>query len=366
MNKIRVLIVDDSALMRQVLTEILSRDPEIEVVGAAADPYAAREKILQLNPDVLTLDVEMPRMDGLSFLEKLMRAHPMPVLMVSSLTEKDCDTTVRALELGAIDYVTKPRLDVRSGTLDHAEEIVAKVKMAARAKVRRRAHPLAKATADGTKSANEKPSSVGFRTTHKIIAVGASTGGTEALVHFLVPMPADSPGILIVQHMPAGFTTSFAARLDSLCRMRVREAKNGDRVLAGHVLLAPGNFHIEVARSGVEISTKVSQGDPVNRHRPSVDVLFHSCAQVLGSNAVGVLLTGMGADGARGMLEMRESGAYTIAQDEDSCVVFGMPREAIELGGAEQVAALDDIPAAALKAAASPSGSSKAASVRSS
>ena len=306
----------------------------------------------------------MPRMDGLSFLEKLMRAHPMPVLMVSSLTQKNCDTTVRALELGAIDYVTKPHLDVRSGTLDQADEIVAKVKIAAHARVRRRTHPIPNAGADGSKSI-AKLGSVGFHTTHKIIAVGASTGGTEALVHFLVPLPADSPGIVIVQHMPAGFTTSFAARLDSLCRMRVREAKNGDRLLAGHVLLAPGNFHIQVARSGVEISVRVLQGDPVNRHRPSVDVLFHSCAEVLGPNAVGVILTGMGNDGARGLLEMREAGAYTIAQDENSCVVFGMPREAIELGGAEKVAALDDIPVVALKAAASPPGSSKAASVRS-
>jgi two-component system chemotaxis response regulator CheB len=361
MNKIRVPIVDDSALMRQVLTEILSRDPEIEVVGAAADPFVAREKILRLKPDVLTLDVEMPRMDGLSFLEKLMRAHPMPVLMVSSLTEKDCDTTVRALELGAIDYVTKPHLDVRTGTLDQADEIVSKVKIAARARVRRRTHPLSKSDADGTKSPAAQLTSVGFRTTHKIIAVGASTGGTEALVRFLVPMPADSPGILIVQHMPAGFTTSFAARLQSLCRMGVREAKSGDRVLSGHVLLAPGNFHMDVRRSGVEISVRVFQSEPVNRHRPSVDVLFHSCAEVLGPNAVGVILTGMGADGARGLLAMREAGAYTIAQDENSCVVFGMPREAIELGGAEKVAALDDIPGAALRAAALPTGSSKAA-----
>ncbi|MGA9528532.1 MAG: chemotaxis response regulator protein-glutamate methylesterase [Terriglobales bacterium] len=358
MNKIRVLIVDDSAMMRQVLTEIFSHDPEIEVVGTAPDPYAAQEKILRLKPDVLTLDVEMPRMDGLSFLEKLMRAHPMPVLMVSSLTEKNCDTTIRALELGAVDYVTKPHLDVRSGVLERADEIVSKVKIAARARIRRHTHPPAAI------SSTAKPGSLGFRTTHKIIAVGASTGGTEALVRFLVPMPADSPGILIVQHMPAGFTTSFAARLESLCRMGVHEARDGDRVLPGHVLLAPGSFHLEVRRSGVEISARVFQGEPVNRHRPSVDVLFHSCARVLGANAVGVILTGMGADGARGLLEMKQAGAYTIAQDEESCVVFGMPREAIELGGAQQVASLDDIPAAALKAAALPSSSSSTSSSR--
>jgi len=349
MSPIRVLVVDDSAVMRQVLTEILSQDGEIEVVGTASDPYNAREKILRLNPDVLTLDVEMPRMDGLTFLEKLMRAHPMPVLMVSSLTQKDCDTTVRALELGAIDYVTKPQLDVRSGTLEQADEIVSKVKIAAQAHVRRR-------TATSGRIAAARPAAklpaIGFRTTHKVIAVGASTGGTEALVRFLEPMPADSPGIVIVQHMPAGFTTSFAARLDSVCRVRVREAQNGDRILAGHVLLAPGNFHVEVARSGVEISVKVFQGEPVNRHRPSVDVLFHSCAGVLGANAVGVILTGMGADGAHGLLEMRQAGAQTIAQDEESCVVFGMPREAIELGAAEKILGLDDIPSAALQAAA--------------
>jgi len=350
MSPIRVLVVDDSAVMRQVLTEILSQDGEIEVVGTASDPYNAREKILRLNPDVLTLDVEMPRMDGLTFLEKLMRAHPMPVLMVSSLTQKDCDTTVRALELGAIDYVTKPQLDVRSGTLEQADEIVSKVKIAARAHVRRRTATSGRRIAAARPAA--KLPAIGFRTTHKVIAVGASTGGTEALVRFLEPMPADSPGIVIVQHMPAGFTTSFAARLDSVCRVRVREAQNGDRILAGHVLLAPGNFHVEVARSGVEISVKVFQGEPVNRHRPSVDVLFHSCAGVLGANAVGVILTGMGADGAHGLLEMRQAGAQTIAQDEESCVVFGMPREAIELGAAEKILGLDDIPSAALQAAA--------------
>ena len=360
MNPIRVLIVDDSAVMRQVLTEILSHDPEIEVVGTASDPYVARSKILRLNPDVLTLDVEMPRMDGLTFLEKLMRAHPMPVLMVSSLTQKDCDTTVRALELGAIDYVSKPQLDVRSGTFDQADEIVSKIKVAARARVRRHSQAAQGKLAGGSSAVHEKLRTIGFRTTHKIIAVGASTGGTEALVRLLTPLPADSPGIVVVQHMPAGFTTSFSKRLDSLCRMRVREAQDGDRVLAGHVLLAPGNFHLEVVRSGVEISARVFQSEPVNRHRPSVDVLFHSCAQVLGANAVGVILTGMGADGARGLLKMRQAGSYTIAQDEESCVVFGMPREAIQLGGAEQIAALDEIPAAALKAAALPAMSAGA------
>ena len=347
MKTIRVLVVDDSALMREVLTEILSQDPAIEVVGAASDPYVAREKIMRLGPDVLTLDVEMPRMDGLSFLEKLMRAHPMPVLMVSSLTEKDCETTVRALELGAVDYVTKPHLNVRSGTLEQAEEIVAKVKMASHARVGRRLRAIH--VAEAQPNAHPRPSGrIVLKTTNKVVAVGASTGGTEALVQLLTALPADSPGIVIVQHMPAGFTRSFAQRLDSLCRVRVKEAEDGDRVLAGHVLLAPGNFHMELVRSGTEARVRVFSGEPVNRHRPSVDVLFTSCAQALGPNAVGVILTGMGADGARGLLAMRQSGARTIAQDEATCVVFGMPREAIALGAAEHVIPLQSIAAGAL------------------
>ena len=346
-RKIRVLVVDDSALMREVLSEILSHDPGIQVVGTASDPYVAREKILSLQPDVLTLDVEMPRMDGLSFLEKLMRAHPMPVLMVSSLTEKDCDTTVRALELGAIDYVTKPHLDVRSGTLEQAEEIVAKVKIASQARVGRR-HAVARPAEKEPKGDSQK---LVLRTTNKVVAVGASTGGTEALVQLLTALPADSPGVVIVQHMPAGFTRSFAQRLDSLCRVRVKEAEDGDRVLAGHVLLAPGNFHMEVERSGTEFRVHVFSAEPVNRHRPSVDVLFASCAHALGPNVVGVILTGMGADGARGLLAMRQAGARTIAQDEATCVVFGMPREAIALGAAEHIMPLPLITAGALRLA---------------
>jgi two-component system chemotaxis response regulator CheB len=329
--------------MRELLTEILSQDPAIEVVGSAADPYIARQKIMDLRPDVLTLDVEMPRMDGLTFLEKLMEGHPMRVLMVSSLTDKDCDTTLRALELGAIDYVTKPKLDVRSGTLEHAAEIVAKVKMASCAKIRRLYLSRRGENQDGITSPGPKVGPIVFQTTHKTIAVGASTGGTEALVQFLRPLPADSPGIVIVQHMPQGFTRSFASRLDSICRVRVKEAQDGDRILPGHVLLAPGNAHVEVVRTGVEARTRVFQGEPVNHHRPSVDVLFHSCAQVLGRNALGVILTGMGTDGARGLLAMRQAGAHTFAQDEASCVVFGMPREAIELGAAEEIVPLDNM-----------------------
>jgi two-component system chemotaxis response regulator CheB len=344
MPKIKVLIVDDSALIRQVLQEILSHDPEIEVVGTAADPIIAQQKLLTLLPDVLTLDVEMPRMDGITFLEKLMRVHPMPVLMVSSLTEKACETTLRALELGAIDYVAKPKLDVKAGTLDLAEEIVAKVKAAARARVFARRAP-------SHERLPAQPVGALLKSTHKVIAVGASTGGTEALVQFLEPLPANAPGIVIVQHMPEKFTTSFAARLNSLSNVRVSEARDGDRILPGHALLAPGNFHMEVLRSGAEYRVRVFVADTVNRHRPSVDVLFASCARHLGSNAVGVILTGMGADGARGMLSMRQAGAHTLAQNEASCVVFGMPKEAIALGGVEEILHLRQMPAAALRLA---------------
>lgn len=351
-NKTKVLIVDDSAVMRQLLTEMLSHDPALEVIGAASDPYIAREKILRLEPDVLTLDVEMPRMDGLTFLDKLMRGHPMPVVMVSSLTERGCETTLRALELGAVDFVTKPKLDVASGTVALADEIVEKVKAAAAAKVGRRnkPRPAPEPVAAAINGLARGGSMI--RTTQKVIAVGASTGGTEALREFLEPLPADSAGIVIVQHMPEKFTRSFAERLDSLCRIRVKEAEDGDRVIPGHALIAPGNYHMEVFRNGAEYRVRTFVSDPVNRHRPSVDVLFHSCAQHLGANAIGVILTGMGADGARGLLEMHQAGARTIAQDEASCVVFGMPREAIALGAADEVTALDNIPAAVLREAA--------------
>jgi len=352
MSKIKVLIVDDSAVMRQILKEILSRDSSIEVVGVASDPLMARDKVLRLQPDVMTLDVEMPRMDGLTFLEKLMRAHPMPVVMISSLTERGCETTLRALELGAVDFVSKPKVDVADGTVQLADEILEKVKAAASAKfgvLRRKPAP-----APAAKNLLSKPL---LKTTHQVIAVGASTGGTEALREFLEPLPADAPGIVIVQHMPEKFTRSFADRLNSLCRVRVKEAEDGDRILPGHVLLAPGNYHMEVLRSGAEYRVRVFTADPVNRHRPSVDVLFHSCARYLGSNVVGVILTGMGADGARGLLAMRQAGASTIAQDEASCVVFGMPREAIELGAAQEILPLNQIPGCALRMAALPVGS---------
>jgi two-component system chemotaxis response regulator CheB len=338
--------VDDSALMRQLLSDLLSRDPALEVVGVAHDPYGAIEKIKALRPDVLTLDVEMPRMDGLTFLEKLMRAHPMPVVMVSSLTERGCATTLRALELGAVDFVTKPRIDVARGTVDLADEIVDKVKAAASAH-----RFVAGRTRPRPAQARPAETVAHFDGTHKVLAIGASTGGTEALRELLGALPPTSPGVVVVQHMPEKFTKSFAERLDSLCQIRVREASDGDRVLPGHALIAPGNFHLTIVRSGAEYRARVSVSEPVNRHRPSVDVLFRSCARALGANGVGVILTGMGNDGAHGLLEMRQAGARTLAQDEASCVVFGMPREAILLGAAEEVLPLERLADAALRMA---------------
>jgi two-component system chemotaxis response regulator CheB len=347
-EKIRVLVVDDSALMRQALTALLQRDPRIAVVGTAADPIFAQEKIQALNPDVLTLDVEMPRMDGLTFLEKLMRAHPMPVVMVSSLTETGCETTLRALELGAVDFITKPKLDLRDHLEELAREVSGKIRAAASARVaRREPRPIGP-----TPVPRPGGSPAMIKTTDRLIAVGASTGGTEALKDFLVAMPADAPGILIVQHMPEKFTRSFAERCDQLCTIRVKEAVDGERVLVGHALIAPGNFHMAVQRNGAQYYVSVHSAPPVNRHRPSVDVLFESVAERAGRNAVGVIMTGMGADGARGLLKMREAGARTIAQDESTCVVFGMPKEAIEMGAAEVIVPLPRIARTALDMAA--------------
>ena len=336
LEPIKVLIVDDSALMRELLTTILSSDPQITVVGSAGDPFAAREKIKTLNPDVLTLDIEMPRMDGLTFLEKLMRGHPMPVIMISSLTDKGAETTLRALSLGAVDYISKPKLDISDGTIMQAEDIIAKVKTAAKAKIRVR-------TALPAPPAESSPKAYNFSATHKVVAIGASTGGTEALKELLSSLPADFPGIVIVQHMPEAFTGPFSQRLDSLCRIRVQEASDGDRILQGHALLAPGGHQMAVVRRGAEYAVRVYRGERVNRHIPSVDVLFNSCARQLGKNALGVILTGMGADGAQGMLEMKRAEAHTIAQDESTCVVFGMPKEAIRLGGVDQVLPLGRI-----------------------
>ena len=336
MKKIKVLCVDDSALVRGLMTEIINSHPDMEVVATAPDPLVARDLIKQHNPDVLTLDVEMPRMDGLDFLERLMRLRPMPVIMVSSLTERGGEITLRALELGAIDFVTKPKLGIRDGLMEYSEAIAEKIRVAFRSKVR----PPAGASAPAPAARPRGP----LASSEKLVIIGASTGGTEAIKDVLVPMPPDSPAILITQHMPAGFTKSFAQRLDGMCSVTVREGVHGERVLPGHVYLAPGGeTHMKLGRSGANYVIELLPTEPVNRHRPSVDVLFNSAAEAAGRNAIGVILTGMGKDGAAGLLAMHKAGAYTIAQDEASCVVFGMPREAIALGGASEVIALSRI-----------------------
>jgi two-component system chemotaxis response regulator CheB len=342
MKKTRVLVVDDSALIRRLLAEIVNGAPDLECVGAAADPLQAREMIRALNPDVLTLDVEMPRMDGLDFLERLMRLRPMPVVMVSTLTERGSEVTLRALELGAIDFVSKPKMDIAHGMRDYAEEIAAKIRVAAASRPR-----LPRVAASGARPI----AALGNRilSTEKLIIVGASTGGTEAIKDFLVELPSDCPGILITQHMPEAFTKSFAARLDNLCRISVKEAGQGERILPGHAYVAPGNWHLLLRRSGANYMTQLSDGPPVNRHRPSVDVLFQSAAEHAGRNAIGVILTGMGKDGAQGMLTMKQAGAWNIAQDETSCVVFGMPKEAIAAGGVDEVLPLPAIAQAVVR-----------------
>ena len=338
--KIKVLVCDDSALIRSVISEIINSQPDMEVVGVAPDPLVARELIKQTNPDVLTLDVEMPKMDGLDFLEKLMRLRPMPVLMVSSLTERGSEITMRALELGAVDFVTKPKISIQAGMREYTELITDKIRAASKARVRARTLPQPGADGHVPLPQLRNP----LTSSEKLIIIGASTGGTEAIREFLMQMPSDCPGILITQHMPEGFTTSFAKRLDSLCKISVQEAHGNERVLPGHAYIAPGHSHLYLTRSGANYMARIDQAEPVNRHRPSVDVLFRSAAQAAGKNAVGVILTGMGKDGAAGMLEMRNAGAYNFAQDEASCVVFGMPREAIAVGAAHEVGALQALP----------------------
>lgn len=339
--KTKVLIVDDSALIRSVMTEIINSQPDMEVVGVAPDPLVARDLIKKTNPDVLTLDVEMPKMDGLDFLEKLMRLRPMPVLMVSTLTERGSEITMRALELGAIDFVTKPKISIQSGMMEYAERIAEKIRTASHARIRRLTPPEGQAAAaEGPLPQIRNP----LTSSEKLIIIGASTGGTEAIKEFLMQMPSDCPGILIAQHMPEGFTTSFAKRLNSLCKISVIEAAGEERVLPGHAYIAPGHSHLQLARSGANYVTKLDHGEPVNRHRPAVDVLFRSAASQAGKNAVGVILTGMGKDGAQGMLEMKHAGAYNFAQDEASCVVFGMPREAIAVGATDEVGPLHELP----------------------
>lgn len=335
MGRIRVLVVDDSAIARQVITRALSSDPGIEVVGSAPDPYIARDKIIELKPDVITLDVEMPRMDGVTFLNKLMKHHPMPVVMVSSLTQEGAETTMAALEAGAVEIVAKPVME-KHNLSEITVELIDKVKSAARARVvpppsgRQAPAPI-------------RPLTSMVATTNKIVAVGASTGGTEALKKVLSRMPADAPGTLIVQHMPETFTTAFANRLNELSAMTVKEAENGDSVTSGVCLLAPGGRHMLLRRSGARYYVEVKDGPLVCRHRPSVEVMFNSVARAAGKNAIGVIMTGMGTDGAKGLLNMKNSGAFTIAQDEATCVVFGMPREAIKLGAVDKVAHVDKI-----------------------
>jgi two-component system chemotaxis response regulator CheB len=350
LKKIRVVVVDDSALVRSLLAEIINRQRDMECVGAANDPLIAREMIRELNPDVITLDVEMPRMDGIDFLGRLMRLRPMPVLMISTLTERGAEVTMRALELGAVDFVAKPRIGLAEGIKELSDQIVEKIRVAASAHIRRASTavaPSGAAPAAGVPAA-APPKLLGRLSTEKLICIGSSTGGTEAVKEVLTRMPADSPGIVITQHMPPGFTTSFATRLNGLCQITVKEAVNGERILPGHAYIAPGGRHLRVDRSGANYVAVVEDGEPVNRHKPSVEVLFHSCAQVVGPNAFGIMLTGMGNDGAKAMREMKDAGSYNYVQDEASCVVFGMPREAIAHGAADEVLPLTSIAPALL------------------
>ena len=347
-RKIRVIVVDDSALVRSLLSEIINRQRDMECIGTANDPLVAREMIRELDPDVITLDVEMPRMDGIDFLGRLMRLRPTPVVMISTLTERGAEVTMKALELGAVDFVAKPRVGLASGLNDLAAQIVDKIRVAAVAQVRRApardAAPAAGA-AGSAAVAHAAPAAglLGRLSTEKLICIGASTGGTEAIKEVLVQMPADSPAIVITQHMPPGFTTSFAARLNGLCQITVKEAVNGERILPGHAYIAPGGTQFHVARSGANYVAVVDDGPPVNRHKPSVEVLFKSAAAVVGRNAFGIMLTGMGNDGAVAMREMKDAGSYNYVQDEATCIVFGMPREAIAHGAADEVLPLGQI-----------------------
>jgi two-component system chemotaxis response regulator CheB len=336
-KRIRVLIVDDSAVVRKVLSQELSRARDIEVVGTAPDPYIARDKIVALKPDVVTLDVEMPKMDGITFLKKLMRYHPLPVLIVSSLTQKGGKLAMEAMESGAVDVVPKPGSSLAVGEL--GEIMAEKIRAASKSR------PLRETPETGDKGATNKGTTGLHFTTDRIIAIGASTGGTEALRHILESVPPNAPGIVVVQHMPALFTSAFAQRLDGICRIRVREAEDNDPVQAGTALIAPGDFHMVLQRSGARYLVGIRKGPRVHYQRPAVDILFHSVAKKVGPKAAGVILTGMGADGAKGLKAMRAAGAYTIAQDERSCVVFGMPKEAIRIGAVDQVLPLEKIAA---------------------
>ncbi|PCJ33321.1 MAG: chemotaxis response regulator protein-glutamate methylesterase [Gammaproteobacteria bacterium] len=350
MAKITVLVVDDSALVRKVLSDVLNSDPGIEVVGTAIDPFHAREKIKKLKPDVLTLDVEMPRMDGVTFLKNLMRLHPMPVVMVSTLTEKGAQVTLEALELGAVDFVSKPKIDISNTLGNYAEEIIEKVKIAAAANIHllARTKPALNNSEKLTADVVLKKQILGsipshLKTTDKIVAMGSSTGGTEAVKDILVALPASSPGIVITQHIPAAFSKAFAERVNRLSALEVCEAEDGQQILPGHAYIAPGGQHLLVERSGARFYCRLNDGPLVSRHKPSVDVLFRSVAQSLGGNAIGIMLTGMGDDGAKGMLEMKEAGAFNFVQDEASSVVWGMPGQAIKIGATELQLPLNSI-----------------------
>ena len=352
LKKIRVVVVDDSALIRSLLAEIINRQIDMECIGTANDPLIAREMIRELNPDVLTLDVEMPRMDGIDFLGRLMRLRPMPVVMISTLTERGAEVTMKALELGAVDFVAKPRIGLADGIDQLATQIVEKVRVAAVAQIKRAVAQPAVSVASGSTDAQlpvrTESAYMGRISKERLIFIGAPTGGTEAIKEILTRMPADSPGILITQHMPPGFTTSFAARLNSLCQITVQEAVNAGRILPGHAYIAPGGKQFRVNRSGANYFAVVEDGEAVNRHKPSVEVLFKSAASVVGKNAFGIMLTGMGNDGAKAMRDMKDAGSYNYVQDEASCIVFGMPREAIVHGAADEVLPLTDIAAALL------------------
>ena len=351
-KKIRVIVVDDSALVRSLLAEIINRQSDMECIGTANDPLIAREMIRELNPDVITLDVEMPRMDGIDFLGRLMRLRPMPVVMISTLTERGAEVTMKALELGAVDFVSKPRVGLANGLNELATQIVDKIRVAAVAQVRRAprvpapvrtAAGAANAAASSAAPASPSMSLLGRLSTEKLIFIGASTGGTEAIKEILVNLPADCPAIVITQHMPPGFTTSFAARLNSLSQITVKEASHGERILPGHAYIAPGGKQFHISRSGANYVAVVDDGPAVNRHKPSVEVLFKSGAALVGRNAYGIMLTGMGNDGAAAMREMKDAGSYNYVQDEASCIVFGMPREAIAHGTADEVLPLTQI-----------------------
>lgn len=366
-NPVKVLIVDDTALVRQMLEEMLNSDPGIQVVGTAADPYDAREKIKQLHPDVLTLDVEMPKMDGVTFLKNLMRLHPIPVVMVSTLTEKGAGVTFEALDLGAVDFVTKPKFDLANTFENYRYEICSKVKNAARVNklmlerqyaryvANKEAKPTMAAVASKPTASSVAPASTGsaasLSSRNKLIALGASTGGTEAIKEVLTRLPAETPPIVITQHIPAAFSAPFAKRMNTLSAMTVVEAEDGQQIQQGHVYIAPGDKHLEIVRSGTGYICRLNDGEPVNRHKPAVDVMFRSVIKTVGRNAMGVLLTGMGADGAAGLKEMQEMGSPTVAQDEKTSVVWGMPGEAVKLGAADHVLGLEQIPAKILELA---------------